>query len=126
MDTTPILELRNVTKRYAGVTALNDVSFKVERGTVHCLVGENGAGKSTLIKILAGAEPLDHGEVVLNGTPVNIANPQHAQQLGLSFIFQEVNVVEQLTVADNFTLGRENTPFGLWRRGPQIALAQEM
>ena len=105
----PVLEVRNITKTYPGVIALQDVSFSVQRGHVHCLVGENGAGKSTLIKILAGAQQADAGQIILNGREVTIRNPHMAQTLGLSFIFQELNVINQLTVADNLTLGREHT-----------------
>lgn len=112
----PLLEMRHITKTYPGVVALNNVTFTVQRGEVHCLVGENGAGKSTLIKILAGAIQADSGKIFLNGQPITITNPHQAQQLGLSFIFQELNVVDQLTVADNISLGRERHRFGWLRR----------
>ncbi len=119
----PLLEMRHITKTYPGVVALNDVTFTVQRGEVHCLVGENGAGKSTLIKILAGAIQADSGQIILNGQPVTIANPHQAQQLGLSFIFQELNVVNQLTVADNISLGRERERVG-WLRRKEEAFAR--
>jgi ribose transport system ATP-binding protein len=107
-----ILQFRNLTKTFPGVQALKDVSFEIRRGDVHCLVGENGAGKSTLIKILAGAQQADAGQIILNGQTVTIRKPHEAQALGLSFIFQELNVVNKLTVADNLTLGRERARAG--------------
>lgn len=126
-DPTPILDFRNITKTYPGVTALDDVSFCIYPGQVHCLLGENGAGKSTLIKILAGAIQPDRGEILLKGQPIGrITNPQHAQNLGLSFIFQELNVIDQLTVGDNFSLGRENSRFGgILNRNKDNNLAQK-
>ena len=118
-----VLEIQNLTKTYPGVVALEDVSFGIARGQVHCLVGENGAGKSTLIKILAGAEQADSGSVILNGRAVTTRNPHAAQELGLSFIFQELNVVNQLTVADNLTLGIEHTRAGVLNRNADTAFA---
>lgn len=125
MNQDVVLEIQNISKSYPGVHALKAVSFNVIRGTVHCLVGENGAGKSTLIKILAGAEQPDSGQVILNGTPVSMRSINEAHRLGLSFIFQEINVVEQLTVADNFTLGNESGRFGLWTRKRDVARARD-
>jgi ribose transport system ATP-binding protein len=119
-----VLEIENITKTYPGVVALQDVSFRIERGKVHCLVGENGAGKTTLIKILAGAVQADAGQITLNGQPVATRNPHAAQQLGLSFIFQELNVVNQLTVADNLTMGIEHTRLGVLDRKADIAFAR--
>jgi len=115
-DQRPLLEMLHITKTYPGVVALNDVTFTAYRGEVHCLVGENGAGKSTLIKILAGAIQADSGQILLNGRPVVISNPHQAQRLGLSFIFQELNVVDQLTVAGNITLGQERHRLGWLNR----------
>ena len=73
-----LVEFRNVTKTFPGVQALQDVTFGVQRGTVHCLVGENGAGKSTLIKILSGAYTMDSGEIIYEGKPVRIDSPHEA------------------------------------------------
>jgi ribose transport system ATP-binding protein len=99
--------MRHISKRYPGVVALDDVDLEVAVGEVHALVGENGAGKSTLIKILAGAERRDGGEIFLEGRPVAIENPEGAMALGIGIIYQEFNLVPHLTVAENIFLGRE-------------------
>ena len=96
-----------ITKDFPGVRALDGVTFEVRRGEVHALVGENGAGKSTLVKILAGAVPGDRGEIRIEGRPVEIASPHAAQELGVSMIYQEFNLVPYLSVAENIVLGRE-------------------
>ena len=101
-----VLEMIGISKRFPGVMALNDVSLSLRAGEVHCLVGENGAGKSTLMKILAGAQPADAGEIRIGGETVNIHSPHHAQQLGVSMIYQEFNLSPFLSVADNIFLGR--------------------
>jgi len=103
----PLLEMRGISKHYPGVQALEDVSFGVRAGEVHALVGENGAGKSTLMKILAGAEACDRGEILIDGHPVNIDSPQRAMDLGISIIYQEFNLVPYLSAAENIFLGRE-------------------
>ena len=106
-EPTTLLEMRSISKRYPGVVALEDVSFTVRPGEVHALVGENGAGKSTLMKILAGAESRDAGEIFLNGEPIHVDNPHHALALGINVIYQEFNLVPHLSVAENIYLGRE-------------------
>jgi galactofuranose transport system ATP-binding protein len=88
----PALELRNVTKAFPGVVALDDVSFDVKPGEVHALLGENGAGKSTLIKIVSGVYRPDQGELHVNGQPVSLANPGEAQHLGIATIYQEFSL----------------------------------
>ena len=103
----PILEVESVSKRFPGVLALSEVSVSIEPGEVHCWIGENGAGKSTLIKILAGGQLSDQGTIKIAGQTVSIASPHIAQKFGLSFIFQELNVVSGLSVADNIFLGNE-------------------
>src|SRR5437588_7825129 len=103
----PALEMRNITKTYPGVRALEDVSFQVRAGEIHALVGENGAGKSTLMKILAGAQPKDSGEILINGKTVTVDSPQKAMDLGVSIIYQEFNLVPYLNAAENIFLGRE-------------------
>lgn len=110
---TPLVSLRGISKRFPGVIALDTVDFDVYAGEVHGVIGENGAGKSTFVKILAGVERPDEGTITIKGQQVSIANPFHAQQLGLSFIFQELNVVDGLSVAENISLGQEphNGPF---------------
>ena len=81
--------MRGITRRFPGVTALDDVDFELEKGEVHVLLGENGAGKSTLIKMLSGAYQPDEGEILLNGEPVNISSAMVAQELGISTIYQD-------------------------------------
>jgi len=102
-----IIETQNVTKRFPGVVALDNVNFSCKKGEVHALVGENGAGKSTLMKILAGVYQQDEGEILLRGEPVRFHDPHHAQSLGISIIYQELNLLPDLNVAENVFLGRE-------------------
>src|SRR2546425_5140967 len=99
--------MRGISKYYPGVVALDNVDFPVARGEIHALVGENGAGKSTLMKILAGAQPKDTGEILINGETVHIDSPQRAMDLGVSIIYQEFNLVPYLNAAENIFLGRE-------------------
>ena len=102
-----ILEMNHVTKYYPGVVALDDVSIKVERGSVHAIVGENGAGKSTLIKTLAGAIKPDGGEIILEGEKFTGMNPQLAKEKGVGVVYQEFNLIPQLTVTENIFFKRE-------------------
>ena len=101
-----ILELKHITKLYPGVVALNDVSLEVRRGEVHALVGENGAGKSTLIKTCSGAITPTKGEIVVNGKSFTGMTPQTSEQNGIGVIYQEFNLVGDLSVAENIFLGR--------------------
>jgi ribose transport system ATP-binding protein len=103
----PLLQMRGITKRYPGVTALDNVDFEVMPGEVHALVGENGAGKSTLMKILAGADVKDSGQILIGGEEVHITTPQEAMRLGISIIYQEFNLVPYMNAAENIFLGRE-------------------
>ncbi len=119
-QTDNVLEIRGLVKDFAGVRALDGVGFDVRRNTVHCLVGENGAGKSTLIKILTGALARTSGRILLDGREHAPRNPREARQNGISTLFQELNVVDQLTVAENLTLGMEDTSFGFLRRTDKI------
>jgi monosaccharide-transporting ATPase len=110
----PVLEARDVSKSFPGVRALQNVSFAIRPGEVHALVGENGAGKSTLIKLLTGVYQLDEGELFHRGKPVSFSNPRAAQLVGISTIYQEVNLVPQQSAARNLYLGREpRNKFGL-------------
>ena len=108
----PLLEVRNITKRFPGVVALDDVSLKFMPGEVHAVVGENGAGKSTLMKIIAGAYIPDSGTIYLGGEQVSFSHPQEAQLQGISIIYQEFNLLPERTVAHNIFLGREPSKFG--------------
>jgi len=96
-----------ISKSFPGVQALRDVTFEVDRGEIHALVGENGAGKSTLMKILTGALARDEGIISLHGQPAEIATPSDAQALGISMIHQELSLIPYLTVGQNIYLGRE-------------------
>jgi galactofuranose transport system ATP-binding protein len=106
-STQPVLEVRRGTKRFPGVLALDAVSFQLKPGEVHALVGENGAGKSTLIKVLTGVYQPDEGEVVYGGEEVGFSSPGESQAAGISTIYQEVNLIPLLSVAQNVFLGRE-------------------
>jgi len=101
-----ILEMRGIVKRFPGVLALDGVDFAMRRGEVHALMGENGAGKSTLIKVLTGVHPHDAGEIVFDGARIAPRSPLEAQRLGISTIYQEVNLIPHLSVAENLLLGR--------------------
>ena len=103
----PLLALRNVSKTFPGVRALDDVSIELHAGEVHMLLGENGAGKSSLIKVLYGAYRADAGTILYEGRPVDIARPADARRLGIAVIFQEFSLVPFLDLAQNIFLGRE-------------------
>jgi inositol transport system ATP-binding protein len=102
-----LLEVRNVSKAFPGVLALDDVSLQLRRGTVHALAGENGAGKSTLMKIIAGVCTPDAGELRLNGRSVRLLSPRQALECGIAMIHQELNLMASMTVAENIWIGRE-------------------
>jgi ribose transport system ATP-binding protein len=103
----PVIEVRNLSKSFPGVKALDHVRFDLLAGEVHALMGENGAGKSTLMKILAGVYRMDGGEVLLDGQPVDIQSPAHAQALAIGIIHQELHLMPHLTAAQNMFIGRE-------------------
>ena len=88
-----VLEARSITKRYPGTIALDDVTFRVHRNQVNVLIGENGAGKSTLMRILAGVEAADAGQLLLEGTPIRVRSPREAADLGISIVHQELSVL---------------------------------
>ena len=102
-----ILEVKNVYKNFGGVKALQDVSLSLKEAEIHALVGENGAGKSTLIKILTGVIKMDEGEIILNGEKTKIENPLSARINGIVAIYQELSLIENLSVAINIFLGHE-------------------
>jgi simple sugar transport system ATP-binding protein len=129
IDEQPLLEIRGLTKTFPGVRALQGVDFTVRRGEVHALMGENGAGKSTLIKVLTGVYPRDGGTVRLGGAEIHPHSPKAAEALGVSTVYQEVNLIPHLSVAENVCLGRQPTRFGIirWRamaRRAEAALAR--
>jgi len=101
--------MRGIRKQYPGIQALNNASLEVRAGEVHALLGENGAGKSTLMKILSGAVRRDAGEILLDGTPVDLGDPNRARKLGISTIYQELSLVPHLSVAENMFLGKAPT-----------------
>ncbi len=115
-----VLEIRDLVKEFPGVRAVDNVSLDIKRNTVHCLVGENGAGKSTLIKILTGVYGRTSGRILLNGEEYTPQTPRDAKRQGMSTLFQELNVVDQLTVEENLTLGMEDTMFGFIRKTDKI------
>jgi galactofuranose transport system ATP-binding protein len=103
----PVLEMTGIVKEFPGMRALSGVDFRLFPGEIHALLGENGAGKSTLIKVLTGVHPLDGGAIALDGRPVRITSPLQAQQAGISTVYQEVNLCQNLSVAENILIGRE-------------------
>ena len=102
-----LLTMMGISKTFPGVNALESVDFALRRGEIHALVGENGAGKSTLIKILTGAEHADSGTIVLDGQTVQVRSPQQSQELGISTVYQEINLCTNIAVAENILLGHE-------------------
>ena len=121
--------MRGIVKHFPGVLALKGVDLGVRPAEVHVLLGENGAGKSTLIKVLSGVYPPDAGEVLFEGTPVHIRSPHDAQKLGVSTIYQEFNLVPEMSVAENIFLGREpllNRRLGIVDRGKLFRQTREV
>lgn len=111
--TAPFLEMRGITKQFPGVLALDKVSLSIYPGKVLALVGENGAGKSTLMKVLSGVHKMDAGEILLNGKPVTIGNPLASRQMGISIIYQELSVLNNMDIAENIFVGRERKKNGM-------------
>ncbi len=102
-----LIQMLHISKSFPGVAALDDVQFELKAGEIHALLGENGAGKSTLIKVLTGVEERDSGSVIMEGKPIVAKNTQEAQKLGISTVYQEVNLCPNLSVAENIYIGRE-------------------
>jgi ribose transport system ATP-binding protein len=123
---TEILRVRGLRKRFPGVMALDGVDFDLRPGEVHVLLGENGAGKSTLIKMLSGAYRPDEGTILVDGEETSIRTAEDAQRLGIATIYQEFNLVPQLTVAENLMLGRQPRRFGLVDKKKMYGQAREL
>ncbi|MGH2603350.1 MAG: ATP-binding cassette domain-containing protein, partial [Dehalococcoidia bacterium] len=115
-EQSPLLRVEGIGKVFPGVQALQSVHLDVFAGECVGLVGENGAGKSTLMKILSGVYPPDEGTLEFDGEPVTLSNPRQAQNLGISIIYQEFNLMPNLTVMENVFVGREPNRAGFVRR----------
>lgn len=123
----PVLEIRNVSKSFPGVKALDNVSFHINKGEVVGLIGENGAGKSSLLKVLNGIYQPDEGKVLVDGRDITITSPRHAFDSGIAMVFQEQSILPTLTVAENIFLGREEEflRYGLISKARMNAAAAE-
>lgn len=108
-ERTPMIEMCNVSKHFGSVIALSDISMKVCSGEVMCLLGDNGAGKSTLIKTLSGVHSPSHGEMYLDGKPVNFKSPAYALDAGIATVFQDLAMIPLMSITRNFFMGREPT-----------------
>lgn len=108
----PVLEMQRICKSFPGVKALQNVEFRLRKGEIHALMGENGAGKSTLIKVLTGVEKADSGDIILDGKRISPKTPLDAQAVGISTVYQEVNLCPNLSVAENIFIGREPMKMG--------------
>ncbi|HEY9379164.1 MAG TPA: ATP-binding cassette domain-containing protein, partial [Jiangellaceae bacterium] len=115
--TEPLLHMRGIVKQFPGVRALDGVDLEVVPAEVHCLLGQNGAGKSTLIKVLSGVHHPDEGTINWQGDEVRLANPVAAMKLGIATIYQELDLVDGLTVTENIYLGHEMSTLGFSQRG---------
>ena len=114
-----LLEMKEISKRFHGVHALKGVNFDLRKGEVHALVGENGAGKSTLMTVLTGIYQPDGGEIFYNGNPYAVKNIGESQNLGISMVHQELNMMNDLTVAQNVFIGRE-LKSGFWLKDAEM------
>ena len=120
-STAPLLEVRGITKQYPGVMALKGMDFDVRAGEVHCLLGPNGAGKSTLIKCISGVHAPTEGEILIEGEPLPVGEPSQSMALGIGTIYQELDLVEDLRVAESVFLGHEPRRLGLLDRAKMRA-----
>lgn len=121
-----LLRMRDIVKTFPGVRALDGVDLEVRSGEVHCLLGQNGAGKSTLIKVLSGAQQPDEGTIEWNDSEVALRTPATAMKLGIATIYQELDLVDGLSVAENVFLGHERSTAGFSRRTEMIRAAREL
>ena len=122
MQITPVVEFRGVGKRFAGIAANEDISFTVNKGAVHAVVGENGAGKTTLMNLLAGLHKPDAGNILVRGEPVDFHGPQAAHHAGIGMVHQHFMLVERFTILQNILLSCENS-YGLL---PQLQARQKL
>ena len=121
------IEMRGINKSFATNQVLKNAGFDLKDGEIHALMGENGAGKSTLMKILTGVYTKDSGTILVDGQEVSYKNPQEAEKAGIVFIYQELNVLFDLTVEQNLFMGKEITKgFGVCDRNAMRKKAQEM
>ncbi|WP_425101049.1 sugar ABC transporter ATP-binding protein [Tropicibacter sp. S64] len=124
-DIRPLLSMRGISKRYGGVTALDEASLDLSAGSIHAILGENGAGKSTLIKTLAGAVQPDAGQILLGGEEQRFASPAAANAAGIYCVFQELSLIPELSVADNIVINNPPRRFGLIDRAAQRRIAED-
>ncbi|AZA14302.1 ATP-binding cassette domain-containing protein [Corynebacterium choanae] len=126
-QSSPVIELRGVSKTYGSFQALDDISFSVHAGEVTCILGDNGAGKSTLIKTLSGLHPASAGEILLDGTPTVFASPKDAIDAGIATVYQDLAVVGSMPVWRNFFLGQELTtgPVKMLRTAEMTQIADQ-
>lgn len=124
--TAPFLEMRGITKQFPGVLALNKVDLCIYPGRVLALVGENGAGKSTLMKVLSGVHRRDAGEILLDGKSIEITSPLASRQMGISIIYQELSVLNNMDIAENIFVGRERKKGGFVDKRAQHAEARAL
>src|SRR5258706_8455951 len=122
----PFLQLKNVSKNYGGVVALDRVTFSCETGTIHAILGENGAGKSTLIKIIAGVVQPNTGELLLEGKPVSFSHPVEANASGIVCVFQELSLLPTLSVAENIGITMPTNRFGVFDTKARMRRAEEL
>ena len=125
-EPSPVLEMTGIRKVFPGVVALDGVDFRLFPGEIHALMGENGAGKSTLIKVLAGVHHADEGVITWQGEPFAPATPQAAMRAGIATIYQELDLVDDLSVAENAFLGHERSRGGFLRRRSTAARTREI
>src|SRR5918997_1023261 len=127
-DAAPLLEMREITKSFPGVRALDGVTFDLRAGELHALVGENGAGKSTLMKVLGGVYPYPQygGEVLIDGEVRRFASVREAEDAGIAVIYQELSLVKEMSIAENIFLGREPRRFGCIRWDELYSRAQKL
>jgi ribose transport system ATP-binding protein len=122
-----VLIAENITKKFPGVIALDNVSLELHEGKVNAIIGENGAGKSTLMKILSGVYSEFEGRIIYKGKPIHFSNPKEAEKAGIAIIHQELNLIPDLTIAENIFLGRElTTSFGLLDKKKMRTATQQL